>query len=292
MTTPSSLSVMTVQGTAAQFWGLSPFARTDTQYNERLPYTLNARLGVCGSVLPAAEPKLRYFGIGIQGYYNVGSTGIRPYHPSASGIWMFTPIPFRIVPVDADLSAEERAQYRMRELRTIVTSDESGNSESNQYFLYWLKCLDFVDGGQVTTNRIYKTEEGNYVSELYVPTESEILNEPSPATENQTTEVADTIVTKILCTGQVTPDEVLESINVLHDGNLTLAKVSEFGLFTGNDEVVSAEDGLGGTIEITEAIYTHMIVHRCSIGTDMSIAGGDPLTVSMAIQDGNLVVRA
>jgi hypothetical protein len=290
---PSSFSTVTVDGAATQFWGLAPVDQTTEEYNARLNRTLNFRLGVFEDSTPAAIPKLRYFGIGIHGFYNTSApSGIRPYHPKATNVWLHRPIPFRAVPIDNDLTPEERAKYRMRELRAIVTYDDDDQPETNYYFLYWLKLIDFSDEGKVVTDKItLNPETGVYIAERYIPTEGELASEPSPATENQTTQSADTIITKISGTGSISPDEVIESINLLEGGDMTLAKVSELGLFTGNDEVVSGGDGYGGTVEYTEAIYSHLIFHRCWTGNDLSTPGDDPLVVKLAMQSGNLVIR-
>jgi len=68
--------------------------------------------------------------------------------------------------------------------------------------------------------------------------------------------------------------EVVEAINVLHGGDLRLARISEFGFFTGEDRVVNGLDNEGTSFDYTEAIYTQLAVHRCTTGTDIS----DPTT--------------
>lgn len=290
---PSSFSTVTVDGAATQFWGLAPVNQTAAEYNVRLGRTLNAKLGVFPTTTPDDIPKLRYFGIGIHGFYNTSApSGIRPYHPKATNVWLHRPIPFRVVPIDNDLTPEERAQYRMRELRALVSYDEDDQPETNYYFLYWLKLIDFSDEGKVVTDKVtLNPVSGVYTAERYIPTEAELASEPSPATENQTTQSADTIITKISGTGSILPEEVIESINFLYSGDMTLAKISELGLFTGNDQVMDGPDGYGGTVEYTEAIYSHLIFHRCWTGNDLSTPGDEALVVKLAMQSGNLVIR-
>ena len=68
----------------------------------------------------------------------------------------------------------------------------------------------------------------------------------------------------------VTGEEVAEAINVLYGGDFRLARVSEYGFYTGEDQLVSALDHESVAFDMTEAIYAQLATHRCTTGDDLS----------------------
>ena len=61
---------------------------------------------------------------------------------------LYEPIPFRCVPIENDLTPEERANYRLREIRLINGSN---------YCLYWLKLITYDPD---TVSILQKTPSG------------------------------------------------------------------------------------------------------------------------------------
>ena len=221
--------------------------------------TLNFKYNMQQDELPVGPPKIAYFGIGLNGMKNLDDQNLSaPYIPSPANLDMYEPLPFRVVAVDADLTPSERANYRMRIRKTV---------DGNDYWCYYLKKFTIVDS-QV---RIIETDitSGN---------ETEIDNfDPNnltPIPGNTTAEgaaVSDTrisIVTDLNL--QILGSEVVEAINILFSGNLLKAKLSEIAIYSGEDKVITADDGTGGTISYAESIYTQLMYHMCSLSDSYS----------------------
>ena len=244
----SSGSVTTILGMMNQF---QSFANLD-EYRLDLTTTLNAKYGVMAAVEPPSVPLLRYFGIGIQGYKNMdGNQGARPYTPSATDMDLYTPIPFRCVPVETDLSATERQQYRMRVVRTY---------NGVNYALYYLKLINWNPG---VVQLIAK--DATTGAETEYSLNPEHLN-PTPTSFNVGGSV-DTNTKRIIvrATGicEVTGAEVMEYVTAFCGGVLNNARISEIGFYTGTD-VTSDQD------TTKEAVYVQLAKKRCTLGTDLS----------------------
>lgn len=225
--------------------------------------TLNAKYGNLPTDLPVAEPKIRYFGIGINGFKNIDDgNGGAPYIPKSSNLDLYQPIPFKIVPIGADLSVEDRAQYRMRVQQSI---------NGNQYYCYYLKALTVLTNSvDIITTNVNTGEEtvgdGELNEDNLTPTPTDTVLEGT---------VSDTYETNvsITCEAVITGKEVIDSINILFGGdpNLILkSRISEIGLYAGEDKVIDT------ATNVKEAIYTFLGYHRTSLGTDFE----NPLTTS------------
>jgi len=226
-------------------------------------FTLNYKYNILSNDLPSSSPKIKYFGIGINGFKNIDSeNGGAPYIPKTSNLDLYEPIPFRIVPLNSDLSPEERAQYRMRVERTI---------NGLQYACYYLKVLNVLnDSVDIITTNINTGEESSGNSQL---NSDNLYPEPSDTVLEGT--VSDTYETNvsITCEATITGTEVIEAVSILYgnDPNTILkARISEIGLYAGEDKVIDTQNN------IKEAIYTFLGYHRTSLGTDFS----DPSTTS------------
>lgn len=201
-------------------------------------------------------PTLKYFGIGINGFYNTGDKiQGSPYQPKAHELDLYEPIPFRCVPIDEDLSTAERAQYRMRVEQTF---------HGNRYWCYYLKCLEAVDNSaQIVRIDPVTGQESPYdfSSEYLYP--KPVVPDVSGVIEGTVTEI---VVTKRV-RASLTGSEVYEAINVIYEGDLTMAKISEWGIYTGTDQLVQGYDALGLQFSYTEAIYTQLAYKLCNTGT-------------------------
>jgi hypothetical protein len=269
----SQYATLTIAGVRLQFQGIAPFTAEYDAPNT----TLNSQYSVFNQT-PATTPKVRCFGIGINGFYMNSTNLAQPYMPKATNVHLHIPIPFRVVPVDEDLDPiTEMPLYRMRQRITHGGED---------YFAYWLKVLTYPTGA-ITVQRI--APDGTPTT--YTPLPDELLSTPSPANVIATDDEADIINTSFVGHIDVSYAEVMEAINVLYDGNILQAKISEVGLFSGSDELVSGLTGGGAALSYTELIYAQLFYHRCSIGTDLSEVGSR-LESNLSIRDGNLVLRS
>lgn len=239
-------------------------AQMNAGFVDRLDTTINAKRNVQPLVLPENNPTLKYFGIGINGYYNVNdSTLSQPYLASVENMDLYTPLPFRCVPVDADLDETTRLNYRMRTRETY---------DGDDYFCYWLKMITFPDTAiDVTQVNLLNNSETPYV---FDPANLS----PTPIATNGVDTVDDATAKVIVAMDgivQVTGEEIQEAIEVIHGGDYRLARISEFGFYTGEDQTVSTLDAVGASFDMIEAIYAQLATHRTTTGVDMS----DPASV-------------
>lgn len=255
----NSGSVTTVLGTLNQFHSFSQLV-----YHDDVRTTLNAKYGLNANQGPTEVPLMRYFGIGIKGYKNTdGNQGARPFQPKCTNMDLYEPIPFRVVPVDADLDHETRLKYRLRVLKTI---------NGVTYACYYLKMITW----DPNTVEIVKKDTDD-IETTYALNPSNLNPVPTDPSVGGSVE-ADRVIVR--CTGlcEVTGAEVLEAVTVLYDGDLSKARISEMGFYTGCDVVVDANEAIvSGTTPAAnqsyEAIYVQLAKHRCTLGTDLSDSG-------------------
>jgi hypothetical protein len=221
--------------------------------------TLNHKYNNFGSELPATSPKLAYFGIGTRGFKNLDDNNLAaPYVPSSKNLDLFAPLPFRVVPVANDLSPAERANYRMRILRTF---------EGQQYWCYYLKKATFINNRVQILKTNLTTGEETVLTELDPANLSPV---PTNTSVEDVTQTNEKISVALTANVQITGEEVIEAINVIHGGNLLRSVISEIGLYVGTDKDVSMSNGLGGSFTGTEAIFASLAYHYTSLGTSFS----------------------
>lgn len=250
-----SFDVTTLLGSHLGLSSLLP-----VQFEIQHEYTLNNHLNVFPNEEFTSMPKLRYFGVGIQGCYNADDgILVSAYNPQRTNMNLFHPIPLRCRPVDEDLTEAERAQYRLRQRTTI---------NGNEYFCYYLKLLDFAD--QIKFKRVNPLtgrEEDYELNSTYL--------DPTPEKPNtDTTIVTDTSQIVAYCEARVTVEaaEVLEYINAMY-GDPRYARISEIGFFTGVDKEVSSITSQGVAINYTESIYTMLYNHLTNTGIPLTSSG-------------------
>jgi len=221
--------------------------------------TLNYKHNHYPDQLPALPPKIAYFGIGINGAKNLNDSNLSaPYVPSAANMDLFEPLPFRVVPIDNDLTPTERANYRMRVLKTIGGSD---------YWCYYLKKLVIIDN-KIKILDIDLTSGTEVEIDTLDP--SNLTPTPMNTTAEGEVDATSEIRVALKANINITGAEVVEAVNVLHGGNLLKAKISEIGIYTGNDQEVQGSDGIGGTFTYTDSIYTQLAYHYTNLGNDFS----------------------
>ena len=236
---------------------LNNYYNIATQYN-----TLNGEV-----------PKLRYFGVGIKGCYNADD-GIlsSAYNPERTDMSLYQLIPIRCRPVDEDLSDSERSKYRLRLRKTLT--------DGNEYFLYYLKVLNFDEGVRFKSVNTSTGAEDTY--EL----STEYLDpKPKKPNTNVTIETSATsIVAYCEANVEISGKEVLEYINVAYNGDTRYAKISEIGFFTGIDREVPGSvvsNNQSVAINYTEACYTQLYNHATWLGTALS---SEDMTIQSTFQ--------
>lgn len=236
---------------------LNNYYNIATQYN-----TLNGEV-----------PKLRYFGVGIKGCYNADD-GIlsSAYNPERTDMNLYQLIPIRCRPVDEDLSDSERSKYRLRLRKTLT--------DGNEYFLYYLKVLNFNEGVR------FKSVNTNTGAEDTYELSTEYLDpKPKKPNTNVTIETSATsIVAYCEANVEISGKEVLEYINVAYNGDTRYAKISEIGFFTGIDREVPGSvvsNNQSVAINYTEACYTQLYNHATWLGTALS---SEDMTIQSTFQ--------
>lgn len=221
--------------------------------------TLNAKYGVFPSLVPTSPPTVIYFGIGIGGCYNVSNLNLsQPYPVLQTNMDLYQPIPFRCVPVEQDLSSVEKALYRMRIRKTINGAD---------YFCYYLKMITFDQ----TAISVTETNPTTGLLSPYTLDYANLSPTPPVVSSTGTTSTSSTeINVSIASTLPLTGAEVTESINVLYNGDLRYAKISELGLYSGQDQAVTGLDYSGNNISYTEAVLAQLNVGYTWNGDDYS----------------------
>ena len=254
--TPISQIGKTLLGTIRELYaysGLTPVYNTAA--------TLNAKYGVAQTLIPTSLPPVAYFCIGIGGCYNVSSGNLsQPYPVLATNMDLYIPIPFRCVPVDQDLTPTERARYRMRVRKTIGGSD---------YYLYYLKTITFNQ----STVQLTETDPVTSLESPYMLDYSNLNPaHPTVSTSGLVTSAATEVNATVTSTLQLTGAEVTEAINVLYNGDLRYARVSELGLYSGQDRSIVGTDVSGNPLNYVEAVHAQLNMAYNWNGDDYSTA--------------------
>lgn len=211
--------------------------------NERL--NINANITVPDTTLPS----LKYSAIGNGGHkVAVGPEGIpflKPVQHLPRHTGLYNQLPFVIRTLTNDLTAEERARYRLRAV--IIVGGVS-------YAAYYLKVLDLST--TVAEVDYYTVANNVTTATAFVPTSSDLNPIPPDLTS---TGVIATSGDYIAATARVpftmTPADIVELLNVANVlyGEPNLAMISEIALCTGVDKQVTGNFN-GSTASYTEAI--------------------------------------
>lgn len=220
--------------------------------------TVNESLDIMGSARPTLDERVK-FGVLIAGNGGISCTqgnparpNIRPRNHLATDANVFTPLPFAIRPVDDDLGATERGQYCLRK--------EISLPEGNMYAYYGLRIPIHKDNLQVNLVKVTK-EDGTIIETPFVPDDSNL--KPTPVdlpTENAI--IASDVSIRISALMRVTLNarvvgEMVEAAKLLYDGDETAALISELGLCTGADRIISTPSS-DGQIQFTESVGTQV----------------------------------
>lgn len=256
----TSKTVLTVLGAIQQ---MAAFSGVPAEINKDT--TLNRKYNHYPEETPLGSLSVKYFGIGIGGCRNIDDTNIsEPIHPSMKDMDLYTPIPFRCVPVDEDLTAIEREVYRMRVRQEI---------HGSEYFCYYLKKVIPVD----SSIQLTQINPDTHTEEPYILSTGNLTpTPPAPETSGLVSGTAPEINVATTLSLPITGHEVVEAVSALYNGDLRRARISEVGLYTGEDRNLPAYDADNNSFNLTEAIYTQLAIKHCWNGDDFS----NPETVS------------
>lgn len=233
-------------------------ARTGTPPRNDLQTTLNHKYGVQPDLTPTSGTRVLYFGVGINGRATVDDGFLtKPRPVKTTNMDLYLPVPIRCVPVEQDLTPSQRINYRMRRVETIG---------GDNYACYYLKRLAYTDEevrySQIDTNGVEIDYAIDYSNLTPTP--------PAPPLNGVVTDPASEVNISVTANVHLTGEELIEGITVKYDGNLDYAVVSEIGLYSGEDRVVSAVDYLGTSFTYTEAILAQLACHFTWNGMDMA----------------------
>lgn len=191
-----------------------------------------------------------YYGRKI-GYFCIGIGGIDTELPLAMAkprnyeTRLYNMVPFRCVPVTGgDLTTVERAKYRMRRREFI------GNVE---YYTYYLKSFDLGSLNLVDSN-------GNDYTPAY--NDSQPVN-PSSANDHPLSQTA--IHSCFEFNLNIDSTEFKEFHKAMWNGELTNAKLTEFGIVLSNDAIgVLGTDGVTPYDEVRNVELFSKVVHSPS----------------------------
>lgn len=248
-----------------QRFGITP--RNDLQT------TLNNKYGVFPTRLPATSPIVSYFSWGVGGRVNDSTTLSSAQFVKGTNMSLYQPRPFRAVPLEEDLSANERANYAMRRVQTI---------NGVPYCLYYLKKIDFTQS-QV---QYIRTDPVTGVESSYEIDYTNLNPDPPVRDDNGViSDVADSISIIVPASFTITGEEVLESMSVIDGGDTRYAIVSELGVVSASAENVSAQDFQGNPFNYTEAIMAQMVQQYNWVGQPfISVSDSWTKTISFSLK--------
>lgn len=227
-----------------------------------------------------SPPTIGYFGLGIGGFFNIGDkTEASPYQPKKDDLGLYKPIPIRCVPIDEDLDTTTRSQYRMRVRQTF---------NGQQYWCYYLKKIEILDN----TARIVRIDPITKKEIEYEMTQDQLTPKPTIPTTSGAQEgaITEVVVTKRVKCAWV-GSEVYEGISAIYNGDLRYAKISEYGIFSGDDRIVEGYASDGTSFRYTESIYTQLQYHICNLGSVVPSADYNGTRI-ISLGSGSLLLKA
>jgi hypothetical protein len=170
---------------------------------------------------------------------------------------LYQQIPFRVVPVEQDLSPDARAQYRMRVPMIL------GNQQ--KYVAYYLKLLEYPQNTiEITKSSANGTQVPYQISYANMhPTP------PAPAIDGVITPTEDDVNVSTHLRATILGSEVMEVINAMFGGDTSYARVTEYAFYSGEDQVMTTTDYTNTSFQYTEAICAQMNVHRTFNGVTL-----------------------
>lgn len=217
-----------------------------TQYS-----TLNEYFGIeTATTLPTGvAPEAQYIVIGRGGHRNVvGGTSdslVDVLQHRITNARLFTHLPFVLREVGNDLSAAERAKYRMRKLETF---------NGKQYIAYYMMKITLPTVTPVIEK--LTVTNGTVAREAYVPTAQQLVPKPVSMTNgkvNMSTGVHLSVTTPFtikLTKADIT--NIMNAVDIIY-GDARYAVISEMAICSGIDQNVNSTIG-GTSVNYTEVL--------------------------------------
>ena len=249
-----------------------------------LPYvmqektTLNEALNIQAGVAPPSNvyPSVKCIGIGVGGLrpsVNDGLWSIDAADHEADHFGFYRQMPFVIRKPDNDLSPTERAKYALRRIEVV-------NNVS--YVAYYLRRLD----PPVTTASLEVLTVNNGISTTvpFVPTNAN-LSPTVPAISNKSTNTVDGSYITASNTNTVvfTPDDIVNLFEVAETlyGSSAQAVISEIGIVSGVDKIVSSPSVGNTTIQFNELIAAQIVSFINTVFIASSSTNGSSITFDL-----------
>lgn len=218
--------------------------------------TLNQRFGIAEgteAVISTSQkevfPITKYLVIGVGGMESSGAQFPNHLAHSPANAALNNHIPFRMVPIEADLSSTERAKYRLRVL------EEHGGAS---YYAYYARVVDLNESEIITasstvTEGLVSNEEVHSFDEHFLtePTMT-IVDNSQVMTNNGYHMLVKTTYTVVLDDQDIS--HIVDAC-VIRFGDDRAAVISEVGICAGTDITYNKDYNDGeGNVEYTEAI--------------------------------------
>lgn len=221
--------------------------------------TLNEALGINAGVMPTDgdTPRVRYYGIGINGHINrAGTDGgqytqARQHNPDDFG--MYQQIPFLLRSPNEDLTPAERTAYGLRKIITI-------NGEN--FIAYYLKRLTIsADPVKMFHNTVV---DGVTTTVPFVPTNANLHPQPTdPAAVNVVSTNGTYLTTSAMVDLEFDANDVTELKEVarIMFGDEVRALISEIALVAGCDRTMSVTDPGQSAFNMNEVVMAQIVTH-------------------------------
>jgi hypothetical protein len=221
--------------------------------------TLNEKFGIQSGVAPTAGqyPKLKYYCIGNGGHeLSIGAGGrtkTDPVQHKARDAALFSHLPFVLRELTDDLGPSQRAKYALRRVET---------HGGKQYAAYYARRIDYT--GVNAEMQVVSVDAGVTTVTPFVATTSDLNPTPpdlSPEGVNLLT--GEYTAASAVNTLPFDADDMIELLNVatvLYDDE-GYAIISEVGLVSGEDKMVTSPAAGSGTINFNEAICAQVNSH-------------------------------
>jgi hypothetical protein len=265
------LSTKSILGAINELTSLLKFTQTTTDLTRT---TQNYKYSVYPD-LTTTNIQLNTFGIGTKGSYNIDDENLsQPYSPHSTELSLYNPLPFRCVPYDEDLTDAERQDYRMRTIYTSPTNDK--------YWCYYQKKITFVNN----TIQVMRIDPDTKLETPYEFTLENLMNpQPNkPATSGVVSGLVEEVRVYAKVELRITGKEVHEAVNVMFNGDLRQAKISEIGLFCGEDKTVTGYNSQNQPFQYVETIQSTLLTKSCFLPI--------PFETEQAIHTRDLVISS
>lgn len=215
--------------------------------------TLNEKFEIAAAVLPEPNvyPSVRYYAIGRGGHdYQKDLEGdsfnkIVDHQPTDAALYKH--MPFVLRPVENDLTQAQREAYRGRRPETHF---------GRNYYAYYLKPLDL--GNDPIEMTITVVVDGQEITKPFIP-DSSNLNPLPPAVPPtgsipSSTAYGSVVRPLTIVFNEFDVSELLNAANILFEGNLSKAIISEIALVSGVDTLLTGKTTGGANVQYKEVI--------------------------------------